>query len=548
MRNHFVRAGKRVTPTVPSTAWDINRAGTDIFLGANQKFKDLDSTERDPHDVRFKTDGTKMFLLDILDKVSEYTLTTAWDVSTAGSFVEGLNLNSQSFDNKSITFKPDGTKLYTTDDSNNRINEYNLSTAWDTTSGSYNQSFGVSSQDTSPMDVFFKPDGLEMYLLGNQNNSVYQYNLTTAWDISTASYDQSFSVSSQESSPQGLSFKSNGTKMFVLGHGGDDLNEYDLSTAWDISTASYSQNKSVNVMRFVGSGGGEFKPDGTAFFTAHSSNTEGVFKHDLSTAWDVSTMTSVPATTDFFLFTDSLFAPQGMFISPDGTDFYWCDDVLNRVNQYSISTAWDVSTLSSVGNKSVGSQDGKPFGVFFKSDGTKMYLCGNSNDTIFQYTLSTAWAISSASYDSVSFSVNTQESNPQDVCFKTDGTKMYVLGKGSDAVSEYDLSTAWDISTASYNQQFVDASNLGSATQLRFKPDGLRMYAATGSSSSKPIKEFRLTTAWDVSTASVHANSSQDFSFFSDNIRGGIEFKSDGKKLVIMDLTTASLVGYTLEQ
>jgi hypothetical protein len=31
----------------------------------------------------------------------------------------------------------------------------------------------------------------------------------------------------------------------LLGFSGDDVNEYDLSTAWDISTASYLQNFSV---------------------------------------------------------------------------------------------------------------------------------------------------------------------------------------------------------------------------------------------------------------------------------------------------------------
>jgi hypothetical protein len=33
--------------------------------------------------------------------------------------------------------------------------------------------------------------------------------------------------------------------MFVVGAYGDDVNEYDLSTGFDISTAVYSQNFSV---------------------------------------------------------------------------------------------------------------------------------------------------------------------------------------------------------------------------------------------------------------------------------------------------------------
>ncbi len=33
--------------------------------------------------------------------------------------------------------------------------------------------------------------------------------------------------------------------MYVIGYAGDDVNEYDLSTAWDVTSASYLQNFSV---------------------------------------------------------------------------------------------------------------------------------------------------------------------------------------------------------------------------------------------------------------------------------------------------------------
>jgi hypothetical protein len=66
------------------------------------------------------------------------------------------------------------------------------------------------------------------------------------YDVSSASYTQSFSVAGQETEPRGLVFNTDGTKMFVVGVTGDDVNEYDLSTAFDISTAVYSQNFSVS--------------------------------------------------------------------------------------------------------------------------------------------------------------------------------------------------------------------------------------------------------------------------------------------------------------
>jgi hypothetical protein len=119
---------------------------------------------------------------------------------------------------------------------------------WDISQAAYNAvipRFNLAAQETSPQGVFFKPDGLKMYIVGLIGDDVNEYDLSTAWDISTASYLQNFSVAAQETFPRGLFFKPDGTKMYICGSTGDDVNEYDLSTAWDISTASYLQNKCV---------------------------------------------------------------------------------------------------------------------------------------------------------------------------------------------------------------------------------------------------------------------------------------------------------------
>ena len=52
---------------------------------------------------------------------------------------------------------------------------------------------------------------------------------------------------------------------------------------------------------------------------------------------------------------------------------------------------------------SVAGQDSVPFGLSFNNDGSKMYMVGTITDTVFQYTLSTGFDLSTASYDSVSF-------------------------------------------------------------------------------------------------------------------------------------------------
>jgi hypothetical protein len=58
---------------------------------------------------------------------------------------------------------------------------------------------------------------------------------------------RSFSVAAQDTVPTGIAFNTDGTKMFVVGYVRSmTLNEYDLSTGFDVSTASYVQNFSVS--------------------------------------------------------------------------------------------------------------------------------------------------------------------------------------------------------------------------------------------------------------------------------------------------------------
>jgi len=243
-------------------------------------------------------------------------------------------------------------------------------------------SFSVAGQDSAPSSVVFKPDGLKMYVSGSTSDAVYQYTLSTAWDVSTSSYDSvSFSVSGQAGQPY-IQFGDNGSKLYVSDNTSDAIYQYSLSSAWDISTASYD-----------------------------------------SVSFSVSGQDTVP---------------QGMFFKPDGTKLYLVGFLNDSVFQYSLSTAWDLSSISydSV-SFSFLTQETQGRSLFFSPDGTKLFVVGTYSDTTYQYSLSTGWDISTASYDSVSFSVASQETAPLGLFFKSDGSKMYVVGSGTDAIYQY---------------------------------------------------------------------------------------------------------------
>lgn len=191
---------------------------------------------------------------------------------------------------------------------------------------------------------------------------------------------------------------------------------------------------------------------------------------------------------------------ESLFFKPDGTKMYLLGAQNDTVYQYTLSTAWDLASVAydSV-SLSVNSQDPTPKGLFLKPDGTKMYVCGQTTDSVHQYTLSTAWDLSTATYDSVSFSVNAQATGVEGVYFKTDGTEMYVVCQLTDRVYQYTLSTAWDLSTASYtgNSVVVDAN----PRDLFLSDDGLKLFVSI--LGDQGVQEVPLSTAWDLSTATV---------------------------------------------
>jgi DNA-binding beta-propeller fold protein YncE len=518
---------------VKNTAWTLDNPSIPPYGKFN-----VSAQEANPSGVFFKPDGLKMYVIGVSGvEVNEYDLSTAWDVSTA-SFLQNFSVSAQDTDPRDVFFKPDGLKMYVIGNTGDDLNEYSLSTAWDVSTASIARVLSLASLDTGPQGVFFKPDGLKMYFIGDIGDAVYEIDLSTAWTITPASYVQSFSIAAQETFPTGVFFKPDGLKMYVIGNVGDDVNEYSLSTAWDISTASYVQNFSVAAQDTAPTGL-FFKSDGLKMYIPVA-NGDAVYEYNLSTAWDVSTASWIAPANSYFSVAAQDTAPTGVFFKPDGLKMYVIGATGDDVNEYSLSTAWDVSTASYVQNFSIAAQETAPLGVFFKPDGLKMYVIGSTGDDVNEYDLSTAWDVSTASYLQ-NFSVAAQETNPQGLFFKPDGLKMYVIGNVGDDVNEYDLSTAWDISTASYLQNFSIAAQETGPTGVFFKPDGLKMYVIGFDGDA--AYEYNLSTAWDVSTASYV----QNFSVAAEALSpSGVFFKPDGRVMYVVGSISDAVWAYSL--
>lgn len=206
-----------------------------------------------------------------------------------------LNLTARDGLPSGITFNDDGTKLYVGGRFADTVYQYTLSTAYDMTTASYdNVSFTPASGD-NPYGFIFGDGGTKLYTIDSGLQNVYQYDVGTPYDLSTATntgeafYDVSGQVGTGPGvAPTGISFNNDGTKMFVSEYYSEEIFEYDVSTAWDVTSASYS-GTSFTMTQVNNAYGHLFSDDGMSLIALSESN-DTIYLYDLSTAWDLSTI------------------------------------------------------------------------------------------------------------------------------------------------------------------------------------------------------------------------------------------------------------------
>jgi DNA-binding beta-propeller fold protein YncE len=313
----------------------------------------------------------------------------------------------------------------------------NTITGFDLSSGSYDGvSLPVGSQDGTPLGVTFNNDGTKMYVTGGDNDSIYQYTLTTGFDLSTASYD---SVSLDLTSTLGVGpgsvyFNLDGTKMFVTDATNSGIFQYELSPGFDLSTASHAGvvfSTSNETSKAVGLA---FNPDGTKMFVLSQEGSNDVLQYTLSTGFDITT-----ASYDSVSFPTSGQESNalGLAFSTDGKRMFVCGWAGDDVNQYSLTTGFDLSTAS-FDSITVNSPNNITTGVAFSNDGTKMFICDGGGNSVYQFSTFVSGPATITYPDSVKFPAATPPASPADGevdtvgIYSIDGGVIYYLYLVSD--------------------------------------------------------------------------------------------------------------------
>ena len=260
--------------------------------------------------------------------------------------------------------------------------------------------FDISDDEGSATGITFKPDGTKMYITGVGADTILQYNLTTAFDITSATLEKSVFIRTVEAMPQDVKFNSDGTVIFILGTGGNGIDRWSLSTPYDIGSITVADTTFTSI-------GGDprglaFNNDGTKMFVLNQTNTR-VEEYNLSTPYNPDTKTLTNTLTNA---TSSNFH-QGLGFNADGSKMFVVksrgsgdENTDNKIDEYALSTAFDISSSSATLTGTFSpthSSDEYLSGMAFNGSGTKMYHINWSDDKVREFSLSCPFKVTSSS-------------------------------------------------------------------------------------------------------------------------------------------------------
>ena len=463
----YVTSASLITPSISSGDIDITTAvhikgSKDAGYASSYGFDGSISISSYLYDLHFSPDGRKLFALDGHSNKDMYSfeLKTPWDIATQQYI--GTHQNFTETYPQGFTMHPDGTHVYVVGSTADGITEYALTIPWDLTTVTEGKSINIGTVDNAvnedtPTGIDWKPDGTKVYLTGTTTKSVLQYAVTGSdFDIGSLTFEYQMDVPIEETNPYAIRFKQDGSQMFILGTQKDEVIQYNLSKNWDISSARFVNNFSVNSEETIPRGL-FLKPDNSGFFICGTGGDEvNEYKFQTYDSGSYIQKLTIGANTDIYGDVDikgklTLQQPWANDFKTEANFNHGISSLTGSINVSNISNPIDITTATYKRTSADPGTIGDITDIVFKPDGKVVILSDDYNvDKIYQYTLSTPWDISTLNTAKIAeLSVSSQESNIYGFTMSIDGYWLFVVGGGDDGINSYNLSTPWDISTAS---------------------------------------------------------------------------------------------------
>ena len=284
--------------------------------------------------------------------------------------------------------------------------------------------FEVSPTEATTTFTFSNPRTVDRFQLA-----------ITGDDIGVPNTLSAFTYASKTASPttataSGLQFKPDGTRVFFT-VSADKLAHMDLSTAWDISTAGSQVVRSFPLNSTGTAGGFWLNPTGTSVIVADTASGD-LDEYDLSTAYDADTVGFNPAHGGVSSGIGS--ALRDVRVSSDGTKIYYLSTT--TVEQRTLTTPYTIGggvTGVAADDYNLNAAIGSPVSMCFSDDGLVLWIVDSVDNLVYEHTLTTAWDVTSGvTYTGVTADFSGQTASPDygGVVFGDGGNKVYLSGSG----------------------------------------------------------------------------------------------------------------------
>lgn len=233
----------------------------DSFTNVDATF-DTSNHDTTVRGVSWNDDGTKLYLCGNSEIFREYSATTPYDINTITTTGSTYTVRTNTYD---FEWSPDGTKMYGPRRSaTDGIHEYQASIPWDvSTLVQVGNLSSVETQNGYHCSVTLSSDGNYIYALDYQTVLIYQYYMSTPYDITTAIYDNKNFIPPVGAGATAIIRLIADTFLYILPSNTTIIYQYKLLTPKDISSAILEKTLDLNSLGLSNTGfsGMTFKPD-----------------------------------------------------------------------------------------------------------------------------------------------------------------------------------------------------------------------------------------------------------------------------------------------
>lgn len=305
--------------------------------------------------------GKYLFVYYYGDRIDRYVLGTSYDISTRqmGSY-GGQNFSTSNYgenDGRVLRWSSDGHELYISGMDHDVVSQWHTDTPWDMGTGGNKLKLGdrkyYKATDVSKcIDIVLGDNGTKMFLLDGISDGIDQYTLSTAYDVSTASHDGFRDISDYVATPLGFGFSNDGSSVFILDSSGPEVVKYDLGSNWNVTDQSWSYNGTKTFTSVMSNPNGfTFSEDALKIYIYRDTSVQ---QFSINSSLDISSISNSPVVDDNLsthLNGSSIYDITKIAFNSDGTQAYVFLNTTNS-NLYvlTMSTEYDISTVSGTHN------------------------------------------------------------------------------------------------------------------------------------------------------------------------------------------------------